>query len=99
MIKIFYQGYDLKNLLKAFREKVFLGNIKKLKGIDTLIYAFMGLGINYIQKEKIKLIVSSPKIVLEKLKDSQTEAVSHLYFDWNREICSKILLAQSDVET
>ena len=33
-----------------------LGSIKKIKGSDTLLYAFLGLGITYIKNNNLKLL-------------------------------------------
>lgn len=45
--------YDLENSLDI----LYLGTIKKIKGVDTLINAFMCLGLEYIKNNNIKLVI------------------------------------------
>lgn len=45
--------YDLENSLNI----LYLGTIKKIKGIDTLINAFMNFGLEYIKNNNIMLMI------------------------------------------
>ena len=48
---------------------LFLGSIKKIKGIDILIKAFIGLGTKYVREKNLKLIIvgeGSLKIIMKK---------------------------------
>jgi glycosyltransferase involved in cell wall biosynthesis len=45
--------YDLNDNIIIF----YLGTIKQIKGVDTLIDAFMNLGLEYIQNKNVKLII------------------------------------------
>ncbi|VVB59225.1 Glycosyltransferase Gtf1 [uncultured archaeon] len=47
------QKYNLKNNIII----LYLGAIKKIKGIDNLINAFMNLGLEYVENKKVKLII------------------------------------------
>lgn len=47
------EKHNLKNNIIIF----YLGTIKKIKGIEDLIEAFMNLGLEYVQDKKVKLII------------------------------------------
>ncbi len=61
---------------------LFLGTIKKIKGCDTLINAFIGLGEDYIKKNHLRLLLAGDgelRVVLEKIVQ-QHNLISYINF-------------------
>lgn len=64
---------------------LFVGSIKKIKGCDTLIDAFTGLGDEYVKKNKLKLLLAGDGNLRTSLEENvrQKKFNSHIIFMGN----------------